>query len=745
MSTGDERVQWLVAAARARGGAQPSQRDLELWGHLDVRLRSVAEHILWENRDTLLSSFEALRPALNGEPVAQTPEPAADPAPAAPTRAAEEPTPDQDRSGPLDQRPEARFRRLLGWRGNHTDEQVQGVGDQDLARLASSGATAAEDIERAAARLGAQAVVVANAQDLAVVLGGERPPEPEPIPEPIPEPVREPETGRVDPFPPFVWERVPQFAAFSWADGPATPYGHLSADLDEQGVRLAWSQAPTRATVTLYRVVESDSNWPSGAPELGGLIGVTQATSGTATIRASSPVTYLAVWVNQGETLLDAVHAQPRLVGTSQIVWPPSDLGVQVTANRTVAALFSAPTGSRVEVQRFPAGVTVNYDINREIDRSLVGGTGFRDLNPPMGEDIVYAAFCVAQLADGSSVVSRPVTAETHVTPEVEQIAVQVKRSDTTPGAYDISWLPPRHGRVLLFATPEHPPHGLENEPRTAEIIEGQGLTGEFRINYPPADLGGIMTISGYAVDERWVRAHFVAVHWVSEESVWVGPAVSMVTPHAPTYAEIVERVDSEIITFAWPEGVTVVQAYQGPRGGSVDPAGSEPVAQLTRDEYVRMGGMRITRTLPSNGCAIHLFGVVYLDGRPMYSEATSLDYPGITRLSYRVVAYGADGSPTPAGTRPVSYRIYAEVDDDLHDTPLAIVARPARIPLHPQDGTLLAQPVVSLRSGIPTFIADLPAGQRFAFLRVFVNLAPADCGAVAVLDPSVATLEVVV
>ena len=38
-----------------------------------------------------------------------------------------------------------------------------------------------------------------------------------------------------------------------------------------------------------------------------------------------------------------------------------------------------------------------------------------------------------------------------------------------------------------------------------------------------------------------------------------------------------------------------------------------------------------------------------------------------------------------------------------------------------------------------------LPAGQTLAFIRLFVNLPPAETGAVAVLDPAVYTLEVAV
>ncbi len=704
----------------------PSQRDLELWGHLDIRLSSVAEHILWENRDTLLGAFAELRSALDGPQAATAPAPELDPTVPQP--------------GPLEQTPEARFLRLLEWRAAQHDQAAQAIGDQDLARLASSGANSRADVEATSARLAAQAPVRAHAGELAGVLSGKPEPEPEPVPEPIVEEVLPP-TGP-DPYPQFVWERMTQFAPFSWAHGGAEPYGHLIAELDDDGVRLAWTPMPTRGAVTVYRVVESTSNWPSGAPELGSLVGVTTATSGTVALHPSGPVSYLAVWANQGDTMLDAAHSQPRLVGVGQVIWPPTELSVQVTANRSVAALLTVPAGSRVEVQRFRKGATVSYDINRELDRQLVSTTGFRDLHPPMGEDIVYAAFCVAELADGRSMVSPPLTAETHVTPELQRISLTVTRSTSVPGAFDIAWLPPSHGRTVLFATPERPPHGLEDEPRTREIIEGQGLSAKYRINYPPTDLGGLLTITGYAVDPSWVRAHFVAVHWVADDAVWVGPAVSMVTPHAPTFATIVERVDSEIITFSWPEGVTVVQAHQGPRGQSLDPSESEPIAQLTRDEYVTMGGMRITRTLPSNGCAIHLYGVVYLEGRPVYSEPASLDYPGITRLKYQVVAYGPDGTPAQHGTWPASYRIFAEVDDDLHDTPLGVIGQRGRLPLHPQDGRLFTQPVVSLRAGIETFVGEVPAGPDRAFLRLFVNLPPADCGAVAVLDPPLHTLE---
>jgi len=57
----------------------------------------------------------------------------------------------------------------------------------------------------------------------------------------------------------------------------------------------------------------------------------------------------------------------------------------------------------------------------------------------------------------------------------------------------------------------------------------------------------------------------------------------------------------------------------------------------------------------------------------------------------------------------------------------------------------MLAQQVVSLPSGQQTYVMDVPAGQTPAYIRLFVNRPAAECGTVAVLDPPVHTLGVIV
>src|SRR5699024_2186588 len=110
------------------------------------------------------------------------------------------------------------------------------------------------------------------------------------------------------------------------------------------------------------RVVQSADTWPTGAPEMASLVGVTQTTAGSVPLRPRGNVTYLAVWANQGRSVLEASQTQPVLIGFSEIVWPPGHLTVNVTADKAVAAAWRAPEGSRVEVQRFPHGVPIHYD-----------------------------------------------------------------------------------------------------------------------------------------------------------------------------------------------------------------------------------------------------------------------------------------------------------------------------------------------------------------------------------------------
>ncbi len=721
-----ERRAALEACNAELGGILPAH-DLDVIAHLGVTDRRVAEHLIWDDRDAVLTHFDTLVRAAAGER----------PAPAGET---------------------ARYEELRAWRDQHADPAVRAISDADVGRLATARITQPEDLGRAAAGLANGRSLMTHVEELLQLLGVQRPPAaqpgspasqpaaapaPTPAPSPEPQPEPEPEPDVPDPSAPFEWVQVTRFKGFDWTQGAAEPVGHVVGTTTDDGqVQLEWTPLEAQAPVTLYRIVQSPDSWPTGAPEMASPVGVTTATAGTVRLQPRGQVTYLAVWANQGDSVLAASQSQPVLVGSTEVVWPPTSITVNVTPDKGVAASWRAPEGSRVEVQRFPDGIPVQYDQSRLLPPEAVSTGGFIDHDAPQGRPVVYAAFCVAELPSGGSAISEPTTASITITPDAEQIRLDVKRSATTAGAYDLTWMPPRNGRVVLFATRERPPQGLEREPRTREILESQGITSEYRITYPANDLGGIQEIKDFVVDDTWVRTHFFAVHWVTDELVWMGPPVAMVTPRAPRWAEVIERVDAQVLTFPWPDGVSIVEAYQSPRGAELDPHDNEPIAQLTREEYDKTGGMRVTRTLPSNGCTLHLFGVVYLDGEAMYSRPVTVDYAGITRMRYELVPMLANQQEAPPGVTPAFHRLFCTVDDELHAVPIVLAGHEQRLPLEPGDGTIIQEAVVSLSPEQRVFVGDLPLGRRPMFVRLFVHRPAAETGTIAVLDPRVETLR---
>ena len=538
------------------------------------------------------------------------------------------------------------------------------------------------------------------------------------------------------------------FADFDWAQADVSgtkEAGQIQAQVSANGVSLRWRPPSGSGQVTLFRVVQSSENWPSLAPETGTLVGVTTETNVTADLTSTSAVTYLAVWANSGRDELEARTSQPILVAVGEVLWPPTELSATVTPGDEVVASFVARSGpARVEVQRTEGTGTVTYDPIRALPSSDVLPTGFVDRQPPVGVPLTYCAYTVAKLPDERQLVSAPAQTTAYVLPRPESIALAVTPVEGRSGAYDISWSAPDFGRVDIYLCHTQPPTGLSDATRSEEVIARAGLTPDRRLKNPPMQSGRRMTINSCQVDPNWVRGYFVAVHVVTPEAVAVGPIVSVVRPRAPKHLILIERVDSQIVLFAWPEGVRMVEAYQGPRGqNSLDPIASQAIASLTEEEYVRMGGLHITHPLPPNGCTLHLFGVIYDEGQPRRSTGATLEYPGMTRVHYDLLPVWPEGSQPLTGAQPLGFRVVVRSDDVVHGAPFSLVQNPTRLPLHPHDGRHVQNVVVSLTPNIETEVATLQAGQQCGFVRLFLAKPPIECGSIAVLDPSLGRLTV--
>lgn len=656
---------------------------------------------------------------------------------------------------------ESRHARLVEWRAAATANrpELEAMSSEDLRRLAFSEATTAGDVAQFSLRTATRSLFEALAAELADVLGGitgdavGAPASVQQVSGPTtPQPEETLQGDLDDPQPVSAFlDSVGYFAAFDWGqvvDGaPEVP---TMLVVPEGGMfRLTWPSVggPEAA---IYRVVESIDTWAASSPDTGVTLGATRKPEVLAPLTARSSATYFAVWANQGKDEIAARNSQPKLVATGEIVWPPETFSVSVTPVGEVVARFKTLPGAVVEVQKFRTDEPIRYDQSKSLREGL-SEDGFVDGDPLPGVSLTYAVYSVVVLGGKKTVVSEPRTATVKVVREPHSISLRVDPHPTTSHTYDLSWVAPPFGTVDVYLTSQQPPSGLGDQSRTLEVIEMQGLTSERRLNYPVHRIGDTRLMKGVTLERAWVKGFFVAVHVVADEAVRVGPLQTTVNATPPGEPRIVERVDTQIVTFAWPDDVRMVEVFQGPISEhDLDPTRADVIATLTEDEYVERGGLRLPQPLPSNGCALYLFGVVYDHGAPTRSRPVRVEYGGIARLRYRVEPARRDGKLVGQNAPPDVYRILLQTDEPMPPTPMCLVSNGSRLPLHPQDQDQQSLQVmtwsdVSPAPGAPVNLCEIPVGTRRLFIRLFVNYPPEKCGGVALLDPPLAQLKVIV
>ncbi|HQZ86725.1 MAG TPA: hypothetical protein PLB21_14010, partial [Actinomycetota bacterium] len=553
------------------------------------------------------------------------------------------------------------------------------------------------------------------------------------------------------------WLATPgTFASIDWDNAfgaePSRAVARMLTRTDDAGTSLSWQDPVDLGRTRLFRVVQSPDSWPTTSPDSGQSVGVTTKSSVTAALSPTSAVTYLALWCHAGPDEVTARLTPPVLVATGHVVWPPRALALAVTPVNTVVARFKKPEGAEIQVQRFAAGTAPSFDMSAALDASVLTGDGFVDPKPPVGR-VTYAVYASTRLQDGSQEWSEPVVGMVTIRVRPQSVPITVRASVVNPGTYDIQWPTPEHGAVEIYLTPSALPAGLSDEPRTLEIVQGQGLTPERHLPYPSLAMGDTTLMQGVAIPQDWARAHFVATHVLDDDLVGVGPTVGLVLPRPPRSLQLIERVDTQIIAFAWPGSETgdmrdvgddvIVEVHQGPRHSAVlDVERSQAIVTMTREQYYLLGGIHLTQTLPPNGCSLHLYGVIYEAGRPRRSEAAVLDYPGITRVAYDVVAVRADGRPVTSPDEEVAALAVTVVSNEVLDEGhFVVVQHPQRLPLSPQEpgARELLSEVQPLTPNVTLTLGHLRPGPSLGFLRLFYSPPDRDETArVAVIDPSV-------
>lgn len=467
----------------------------------------------------------------------------------------------------------------------------------------------------------------AHWQELRTVLDSvaEKAPRPSPAPSPTRAPAPRPEPRRTS-TPPAKVEGTtspPEDAAVALAppadgDQPSgetsvdgfSPHYEEDPDLDtlrpidvrvaeDGGLVFSWTAPVDDDLVRIYRVVTNNDYFVE-TPDFAGV----RATYGTTLVEPAwrrRTRVHVSVFANEGRSDVVARRATARLLGRRALVLPVREFSVQEYEG-TVVGQWQPLTGQLVQIDRHDDDGSVHV-----LPKETQLGATFHDETVEPGRSYEYAAYALATV-DGELQRSSAVRARIDLEPELHLVDDLAVRPRPDHLSCDLEWTETIH--VAIYQSSVRPDRGLVGQTLSSSALS--------RVN-----LGDKVPLGARTVGEnrfrieaaRFIRGastvFFTPVTRAGDQ-VLVGPSVEHITPLPVTEAQLVERVDEQFVTFAWPEGCSHVFIYVG--GDPAFEAPRQPTQQVSRDEYVNHGGAHLRDPLPKDGCPVHLVGVVYSD-----------------------------------------------------------------------------------------------------------------------------------
>lgn len=534
------------------------------------------------------------------------------------------------------------------------------------------------------------------------------------------------------------------FCDYEYGESPVKA-GPITVKGAPDGVRLTFEPYISEAGKTvLYRVVSGDDVEPF-KPEAGDLVAVTTALEVADTRFLTAAVRHYQVWCHVGSDHEGARRSQPFLLATGQEISPVDD--VVITENEGhVIGQWKVYQGTRaVRVFRVPLDGSGSRpdDPRNEICADQPNLTGFVDAEVERGSRYLYRV--VAEVSVGGALRwSRPRQHDVLVSvvlTGVQDLTVTI----TEPNQLlDMVWTTPPVGQVQVYRSKEPPPADLNGSALLEAALEPQGFTNESRINYPVTAADPTHSrIAGVPWPTDWERVYLTPVTVLAGQARVGATTVRTRPVAAVTDIELVERFDTEIVTFGWPKGAVSVLAYVGSTTLSPEEICTRNTheMELSKAQYDRDGGLYFARRLEPKGCTVCLVPVNYSRGEQVRGEIAAVHYPGLHRMRYQLIRQQVPG------------RIIVELGlwTDLEvDSSIALVMRhhPERMPLSADDGQLVyfIRPVTHDR--LPqALIEHAPRGQSATgwraewtdlrgYFRVFVSQAADSDKRYALADP---------
>lgn len=430
------------------------------------------------------------------------------------------------------------------------------------------------------------------------------------------------------------------FAAYDFISSGVMPETIKATKTLDGSRRYSWEPGAAEGAVKIYRLISGDETAPY-TPDQADVIAITTEPHALDARAFSTAVRYVQVWCHTGRDRLDAMTSQPSLHATMEVVAEVPAVDIREDEGRIIGQWTALPGTQKVQIFRIPANRAA-FSSGDPAYRIHADGTnlgGFVDAQAERGAAYVYqvhaeAAVYEQTLLSAPAVV--PITVSAVLLP-VEDLTVSVNADeDTDTVLVDLRWKIPPGGRVDIYRTATPPPAGIELKPLEEAILDQGGLRPEFRLAHPIEPADGTAAMLNVPWPVQWTRTYFTPVT-VLDGRAHVGASRVSTRPTRIRNAKVVERVDSQILTFEWPDGADAVMVYRGVTGQGPENALAGQPLEISHSAYNQRGGMYFPATLPAEGCDLHLVPVSFEAGNRVAGSVTTVNYPWIMRVGYRV------------------------------------------------------------------------------------------------------------
>ncbi|RAV33066.1 hypothetical protein [Corynebacterium heidelbergense] len=494
---------------------------------------------------------------------------------------------------------------------------------------------------------------------------------------------------------------------------PGDELGDIAAgDQAQRRVLIRWDQKEVTGSGVVYRVVaDTAARDEIHSPEQGTVFELTEGNAAIHDVPDNAGYQHYQVWMDvldEGDDESGA-QTQPRLVGETLVVFPPRWVSLREDQGRVNGSwdsldgheevrVFAAPASSDQAPQANPAnelrtGVTNKsfvHPINTTVDR--------------MSYQLVPQVTYRGETREGEP--TRIRSTDVQGSPERTELLALERVSGANRDEIQASWIAPV-GRLRVCLTQrepvaslyEHivPERALASDPALSqgiwcydEEVEA-GKPQEFVTDWP----------------NEWHEVHVVLVTTRGGKNA-VSPSKVLQRVSPLENPRLVERGESQVITFAWPAGAELVR-YQ---------VGDDSPMDLTEVDYRRAGGIRLS--LPTTSTKVTLTPRNIYNGEETIAEPSVLLYPG--RAEYRYSLGISSFFDNSGGVQPQQYprlqlMIWRTQGEDLRP-PTFVLVRNSRLPLHASDGAIVRTAECSM--------ADAPQPHWDWSLRVQPHMLPA-------------------